>query len=90
MPTQLVVATFRADTDMAEVFAVVAEEQAQVEHLTAEGRLGSIYLSLARSTVFLETFGADADDARAIVGALPMSQWWDLDVFPLGAPEVAR
>ena len=47
MGTFMVVCTFQDGTAMDEVFAVVAEEKAQVDALTKEGRLGSIHLSLA-------------------------------------------
>ena len=84
----MVVCTFRAGTDMKEVFAVVAEEQAAVAALTAEGRLGEIRLSLVRGTVFIATFGTDAEDASATVRSLPMARWWDVDVYPVAAPPV--
>lgn len=85
MATQMVICTFREGTDMADVFAVVDEEQRRVADLVAEGRVGSIRLSLARATVFIETFAADESDALATVHSLPMSRWWDLDVFPIAA-----
>lgn len=86
MATFMVVCTFKEGTVMADVFAVVAEEQAQVAALTAAGRLGSIHLSLARGTVFIEVHAETANEASATVGTLPMCAWWDLDVFPLATP----
>ena len=86
MSTYMVVCTFRPDTVMDEVFAVVAEEQAQVRALEDEGRLGSVQLSLERGTVFLEVFADDPAAARGTVETLPMSAWWELDIFPIGAP----
>ena len=88
MAAFMVVSTFKEGTVMDEVFAVVAEERAKVEALTAAGQLGSIHLSLARGTVFLEVFADDADGAATCVRSLPMAKWWDLDIFPLGAPTV--
>ena len=82
----MVVATFKPETDMAHVFAVVAEEQARVSVLEAEGKVGQIFLSLARGTVFIQAFAAHAEEARDTVLSLPMAQWWDLELFPLGAP----
>jgi muconolactone delta-isomerase len=82
----MVVCTFRAGTDMTDVFAVVAEEQAAVAALTAAGRIGEIRLSLARGTVFIAAFGTDTDDATATVRSLPMARWWDVDVYPIAAP----
>lgn len=89
MSAFMVICTFRDGTDMAEVMSVVEEEQAQVETLTAEGRLGPIRLSLARGTVFIEAFADDPDGAVATVHTLPMARWWDLDVFPLAPAPVA-
>lgn len=86
MTTHIVVCTFRPDTDMSEVFAVVTEERAQVAALVAEGRMGSVHLSPERGTVFLEVFADDAEAARATAASLPMAAWWDLDVFPIAAP----
>lgn len=86
MATFMVVCTFRAETDMKEVMAVVAEEVAQVAVLEAEGRMGAIHLSMIRGTVFLEIFAADAVEAEQTVSTLPMSVWWDIDVFPVAPP----
>ncbi|MFZ4720691.1 MAG: muconolactone Delta-isomerase family protein [Ilumatobacteraceae bacterium] len=88
MATFMVISTFKDGTDMREVGAVVAEEQAQVRQLEAEGRLGAIHLSLARGTVFIETFADDAEQALATIHTLPMSKWWDIDVFPIAAPNL--
>ena len=84
----MVICTFKEGTVMSDVFAVVAEEQAQVSRLEAEGRVGTIQLSLARGTVFIETFADDAAGATATVESLPMAKWWNLDVFPIAAPAV--
>ena len=89
MATFMVICTFREGTDMTEVFATVAEEQAQAAALTEEGRVGSIYLSLERGTVFIETFAEDPQEAVATVKTLPMAAWWDLDVFAVNAPPEA-
>ena len=86
MPTFIAVCTFKPDTNMADVFAVVAEETAQVAALSAEGRLGFVRLSLARGTVFLEVFADDESGADATVRTLPMAAWWNIDVFPIALP----
>lgn len=86
MDTYVVICTFKADTEMDEVFAVVAEEQAQVKILEDEGRIGSIHLSLARGTVFLEIFAESEAGAEETVRTLPMAKWWDLDVYPVAGP----
>jgi hypothetical protein len=78
----LVQATFKADTNMAEVFATVADEQAHVEALRTAERLGALFVSLPRQTVFLETFAANEGDALATIGELPLSRFWNLDVYP--------
>jgi muconolactone delta-isomerase len=81
----MVVATFRDGTDMADVFAVRDDEVARVGILRDEGRIGAIYLSLARRRVFIEVIAPTPDDVDDIVGSLPMAKWWDIDVHPLGA-----
>ena len=86
MRTYVVICTFRPDTVMDEVFAVVAEEQAQVAALQEAGRIGAVHLSLARGTVFLEILADDPAGAEATVRTLPMARWWDLDVFPIAGP----
>lgn len=39
-------------------------------------------------TVMDEVFAVVADGAATCVRSLPMAKWWDLDIFPLGAPTV--
>ena len=90
METFMVVCTFTPGTDMAEVMALIAEEQAKVAELKELGRVGAVYLSTReRGTVFLEVFADSTEDARETVVSLPLSKWWDLDIFPINAP-VAR
>ena len=72
---------------MSEVFAVVAEEQAKASELQNAGKIGAIYLAtLSRGTVFIETIAMTEEDAIATMKSLPMSVWWDIDVYPLAAP----
>lgn len=83
----MVVATFKPGTDIADVMAVVPQEQARVADLQSEGKMGAVYLATAaRQTVFLETFADSSDAALATVETLPMAAWWDLDVYPLNPP----
>ena len=86
MNTYIVVATFKPNTNMQEVFAVVAAERAQVVVLRSAGQLGFVHLSLARGTVFLEIVAADETQASAVVNSLPMSRWWDIDLYPTVEP----
>jgi muconolactone delta-isomerase len=88
MATFMVICTFKQGTAMDEVFAVVAEETAQVTALEAQGRIGAIHLSMARGTVFLEIFADDRSGAEETVRTWPMSKWWDLDVFPIAPPVI--
>ncbi|NQW59754.1 hypothetical protein HQ459_03145 [bacterium] len=72
---------------MSDVYAVVAEEQAQAAELQAAGNIVAIHLAtLSRGTVFIETFAVTLEDATAIVQSLPMAIWWNIDVFPLSGP----
>ena len=86
MDTFMVVAAFKPDTDMRDVLAVVKDDLAQVAVLRAEDRVGSIHISLARGTTFFEIFASDEGTAKATVETLPMSKWWDLDIYPITPP----
>ena len=86
MNKYMVVATFKPDTDMNEVMAVVTEERAQVVVLRGAGQLGSLHISLARGTIFLEIFASDESQAIGIVNTLPIARWWSLDVYPTPEP----
>ncbi len=79
----MVVCTFRPDTVMDEVTAMVPEEMAQVNVLHTEGVLNAIRVTVARDKVFLEISAADAAGAEATVQRLPMSKWWDLEVYQI-------
>lgn len=87
MNEYMVVCTFKDGTVMADVYGVVAEEQAAASALQAAGRIGSIYLAtISRGTVFIQTFATSDEEAAAAVQSLPMAVWWDIDVFPVSAP----
>ena len=87
MKSFMVVATFRPDTNMDDVIPHVAAERARVAELESEGKLAAVYLANAeRQTVFLVVNADTVDEATATVATLPMSAWWDLNVFPLNAP----
>ena len=82
----MVVATFRSDTVMDEVTALVPEEMAQVKVLEDERVLSTVRISVARDKVFLEVSAADAAGAEATVQRLPMAKFWDLEVFEIHSP----
>ena len=82
----MVVATFRSDTVMDEVTALVPEEMAQVKVLEDERVLSTVRISVARDKVFLEVSAADAAGADATVQRLPMAKFWDLEVFEIHSP----
>ena len=83
MNQYMVVSTFKADTVMSEVLQHVDAEKAKVAQLQEAGRLGSIRLAVPRGKVFLDVFAEDELGAAATVLELPMSVWWDLEVYPL-------
>jgi len=86
MAVYMVVATFRPGTDMDEVFAVADAERAQVKVLTVEGRLGHIHLAIPHGKVFIEVFADDDAAAEATIMTLPISKWWDLEIYPTMVP----
>ena len=79
----MVVATFKAGTNMQEVFALVEEEKVAVSQIQESGRLGGIRLAVPRGKVFLDVFADDDASAEAVVMKLPMAKFWDLEVYPL-------
>jgi hypothetical protein len=83
--TFMVVGTFRADTDLAALQALLPAEEKQVEVLRAAGKLGAVRLSLARSTAFVEVIAADEEDVAATVATLPLSRFVDIDIYPTPA-----
>ncbi len=81
-------ASFSPQDDLPKMSAVIAEEVALVEALTAEGRLGAVHISPTRGRLFLEVRAAAESDARATVLTLPMAKWWDIDIYPtMGPPD---
>ena len=87
MKSFMVMATFRPGTNMDDVLQHVAAERARIAELESEGKLAAVYLAnTERKTVFLVVNAATLEEATSIVATLPMSAWWDLEVFPLNAP----
>lgn len=90
MKTFIVLCRFRPNTDMTAVAPLLPAERAQVDVLRAEGRLGALFVSLERGTVFLEVRAADAAGAEEAARTLPLARFWDLDTFPIaGGPPPA-
>lgn len=86
----MVVATFKPGTHMPDVFALVAEEQAQAAALTEAGKIGQIFLATAQGKVFIHGFGESVEDMEATVLSLPMSKFWVLEVYALAQPGTAH
>lgn len=86
MHTFMVVCTFTPDTVMEEVTAMAPEEMAQAKALRDEGLLSMVRVSVARDKVFLEVSAPDPAGVVDVVHRLPMSKWWDLDIYQIAAP----
>jgi len=81
--TYITVATFKPNTEMQDVYK---EELAQVAILRSKGQLGAVHVSMERGTVFLEINAQNDSQALAIVTSLPMSRWWNLDIYSTFEP----
>ncbi len=90
MDPYMVVATFKPGTHMPDVFAMVPEEQAQAAALTDAGKIGQIFLATAQGKVFIYGFGESDEDMQATIESLPMSKFWDLEIYPIAQPGTAR
>lgn len=87
MNTFIAVAAFSPEADLPNMNTVLAQEGAQVEALRTEGRMGAVHISPARGRVFLEVRAEDEGVARATVETLPMSKWWEIDIYPTMTPQ---
>ncbi len=86
MAVFMVTGDFDPEADLPQMNSVLAEEVAQVQALKAEGRLGSVHISVTRGRVFLEINAGDAAAARTTVESLPMAKWWKIDIYPTVGP----
>lgn len=86
MHTFMVVCTFKPETAMDEVTAMASEEMAQAKALREEGLLSMVRVSVPRDKVFLEVSALDSTAVVDVVRRLPMSRWWDLDIYQIAAP----
>lgn len=86
MNKYMVVCTFAVDVDWDDVTAIVPAEQAAAKALEEEGRLSAVRVSVKRDKVFLEVSAPDEKDALATTRRLPMSQWWDFEIFQIATP----
>lgn len=71
---------------MQHVYALVGEEVEQVERLSAERRMGSVDLSLARGTTFIDVFADDEPAVRETIVTVPMARWPVLDLYRVSEP----
>ena len=86
MNKYMVVCAFQPGLAWEEVTAMVPEEMEVAKALEAEGILSAIRVSVARDKVFLEVSADDVDQATATVQRLPMSKWWELDLYQIAVP----
>ncbi|HEY5358031.1 MAG TPA: hypothetical protein VIJ82_10190 [Streptosporangiaceae bacterium] len=87
--TFMVVATIRDNTNLAELAALRVDEEKQLEVLHSDGRIGAHHVAPARRTVFLEVIAADEEQVVETLATLPFNKFFDLDIYPTSAPDVA-
>ncbi|MDH6423434.1 hypothetical protein [Aurantimicrobium minutum] len=83
MKQYMAVSTFHEGVDMQEVLRVVPEEKLKVAELQTVGQLGQIRMAVPRGKVFLDVFAETDQAALEVVRELPLSQWWEIEVFEL-------
>jgi muconolactone delta-isomerase len=84
--TFVVVGTIRDDTNLADLAALRADEQKQLEVLQAAGKIGAHHVAAARRTVFLEVMATEEEQVRQTLATLPFYRFFDLDIYSTAAP----
>ena len=79
----VVVNTFHEGIGMKDILKVVIAERVKVKGLQEQGHLGEVKLAVPQGKVFLDVFAASEEQARTIVQQLPMSKWWDIEIYTL-------
>jgi hypothetical protein len=90
VPTFMVLATLRDDTDVAEFAALRDDERKQLEVLRSDGRIGAHYVSPARRATFVEVIAADEKQVAETLATLPFARFFDVDVYPTMPPDAAE
>jgi hypothetical protein len=83
--TFVVVATIRDDTNFADLAALRADEEKQLEALQSDGRIGAHHVAPARRTVFLEVIAANEEQVVETLATLPFNKFFDRDIYPTSA-----
>ncbi len=86
MKSFMAIATFKPEVTVDDIRELIPAEMAQAKILEEEGRLGAIKVSMARRTVFLETFAEDESGALETVSSLPFIKLWEVDIYPITPP----
>jgi len=79
----MAVAVFKPEVTVDNIRELIPAEMAQAKILEEEGKLGAIKVSMARRTVFLETFADNEAGAMKSISSLPFIKLWDVDFFPI-------
>ena len=82
----MAVAVFKPEVTVDDIRELIPAEMAQAKILEEEGKLGAIKVSMARRTVFLETFADNEASAMESISSLPFIKLWDVDIFPITPP----
>ena len=86
MNSFMAVAVFKPEVTVDDIRELIPAEMAQAKILEEEGKLGAIKVSMARRTVFLETFADSEASAMEAISSLPFIKLWDVDIFPITPP----
>ena len=88
--TFMVLGTLREDVDPSQLAALRSDEQAQLEVLRSEGRIGAHHVSPTRRATFVEILAADEAGVRDTMATLPFAQFFDADIYPTTPPDAAE
>ena len=79
----LAVNTFHEGVGMKQIITKVLPERLKVNELRQQGSMGEVKLAIPQGKVFIDVFASTEEEAMETLKQLPMSQWWDIEMYEL-------